>query len=223
MTKKTLIQIAVCLAVSVLLGLGMVRIDRRLRAPSDTPPQMDTVFVRDTSMTIGSDPVSVVPDGFELVPVGTSQKLRRNFATIAELRDSLASLKPVLVQVHDTAYIAVPMTEYTFTDGKNYEYSVRGYNVTELWHKSYTQSQIITQTRTDYRPYAFSLWPKIGAYGGRDFISASVGIGADIAVSDNRRWTLSPEAGYGLLYVNNALVRGFYGGASVKFNIIQVK
>ena len=220
--KKTLIQIAVCLAVSVLLGIGMIRIDRHLRAPSDMP-QVDTVFVRDTSTTTGSDPVSAIPDGFELMPVGTSQELRRNFATIAELRDSLASLKPVLVQVHDTSYIAVPMTEYTFTDGKNYEYSVRGYNVTELWHKSYTQSQIITQTRTDYRQYAFSLWPKIGVYGGRDFISASAGIGADIAVSDNRRWTLSPEAGYGLIYVNNALVRGFYGGASIKFNIIQVK
>lgn len=221
--KKTLIKIAVFLAVSVLLGYGMVRIDRRLRAPSDTPPQVDTVTVHDTVTVNGSDPVSVVPDGYELVPVGTSQELRRSFATIAELRDSLASVKPVLVAVHDTTYVAIPMQEYTFTDHKTYEYAVRGYGVTELWHKSFTETTTITQTVTEYSPIAFALWPKLGAYGGRDFIAAYAGIGADIAVSRDRRWVFSPEAGYGLLHANKSPVRGFYGGASIKFNLIQVK
>ena len=221
--KKTLIQIAVCLVVSVLLGLGMVRIDRHLRAPSDTPPQADTVFVRDTSTTIGSEPVSAIPDGFELVPLGTSQELRRYFATVAELRDSLASLKPVLVQVHDTAFIAVPMTEYTFTDGETYEYSVRGYNVTELWHKTFTQSQIITQTRMEYRDFAWTLYPKAGVLGGTGFVLANAGIGLDFAISGSRRWRFSPEGGYCLLYANNQLSHGWYGGASIKFNLIQAK
>ena len=129
------------------------------------------------------------------------------------------------MEIHDTTYIVVPMREYTFTDHKTYEYAVRGYGVTELWHRSFRETQYVTntQTVTEHRPYAFTLYPKVGALAGAGFIGLQAGIGADIAISDNRRWTLSLEAGYGAMWVSEQLSHGWYGGASIKFNLLQVK
>lgn len=224
--KKTLIQIAVCLAVSVLLGIGMVRIDRRLRAPSDTPPQVDTTTVLDTLTAPGSDPVAVIPDGFELVPVGTATKVALYEDMVVQLSSALYDLehpKPELVEIHDTTYIVVPMRDYTFTDHKTYEYAVRGYGVTELWHKSFQETTTITQRVPEYRPYSWTLWPKVGAFAGKGILGLQAGIGADIAISKNRRWRFEPEAGYMMLNTGCQLSQGFYGSAVIKFNLIQVK
>ncbi len=224
--KKTLIQIAVCLAVSVLLGIGMIRIDRRLRAPSDTPPQVDTTTVLDTLTAPGSDPVAVIPDGFELVPAGTATKVALYEDMVVQLSSALYDLehpKPELVEIHDTTYIVVPMRDYTFTDHKTYEYAVRGYGVTELWHKSFQETTTITQRVPEYRPYSWTLWPKVGAFAGKGILGLQAGIGADIAISKNRRWRFEPEAGYMMLNTGGQLSQGFYGSAVIKFNLIQVK
>ena len=224
--KKTLIQIAVCLAVSVLLGIGMVRIDRRLRAPSDTPPQVDTTTVLDTLTAPGSDPVAVIPDGFELVPVGTATKVALYEDMVVQLSSALYDLehpKPELVEIHDTTYIVVPMRDYTFTDHKTYEYAVMGYVVTELWHNSFQETTTITQRVPEYRPYSWTLWPKVGAFAGKGILGLQAGIGADIAISKNRRWRFEPEAGYMMLNTGGQLSQGFYGSAVIKFNLIQVK
>lgn len=224
--KKTIIQLVAFLAVSLLLGYGMVRIDRRLRAPSDTPPQVDTTTVLDTTTTPGSKPVLEIHAGFELVPVGTFSQMLQHSMTIAQLRDSLDQ-KPKVVVERDSVYIYVPLQEYTFTDHKTYEYAVRGYGVTELLHRSFQKTQYITNTvtKTEYRSFSFTLYPKVGMIGGVSFFSAQAGLGMDIAISQNRRWLFSPEAGYGLLYSGpeRSLSHGWYGGASIKFNLIQVK
>lgn len=226
MTKKTLIQLIVLLAVSLLLGYGMVKIDRHLRAPSGTPPQRDTVTVHDTVTVMGSDPVSAVPDGFELVPVGTATKVALYEDMVVQLSSALYDLdhpKPELVEIHDTTYIVVPMRDYTFTDHKTYEYAVRGYGVTELWHKSFQETTTITQHVPEYRPYSWTLWPKVGAFAGKGILGLQAGIGADIAISKNRRWRFEPEAGYMMLNTGGQLSQGFYGSAVIKFNLIQVK
>lgn len=226
MTKKTLIQLIVLLAASLLLGYGMVKIDRHLRAPSGTPPQRDTVTVHDTVTVMGSDPVSAVPDGFELVPVGTATKVALYEDMVVQLNSALYDLehpKPELVEIHDTTYIVVPMTDYTFTDNKTYEYAVRGYGVTELWHKSFQETTTITQRVPEYRPYSWTLWPKVGAFAGKGILGLQAGIGADIAISKNRRWRFEPEAGYMMLNTGGQLSQGFYGSAVIKFNLIQVK
>ena len=224
--KKTLIQLVAFLAVSLLLGYGMVRIDRRLRAPSDTPPQVDTTTVLDTLTAPGSDPVAVIPDGFELVPVGTATKVALYEDMVVQLSSALYDLehpKPELVEIHDTTYIVVPMRDYTFTDHKTYEYAVRGYGVTELWHKSFQETTTITQRVPEYRPYSWTLWPKVGAFAGKGILGLQAGIGADIAISKNRRWRFEPEAGYMMLNTGGQLSQGFYGSAVIKFNLIQVK
>lgn len=224
--KKTIIQLVAFLAVSLLLGYGMVRIDRRLRAPSDTPPQADTTIVLDTLTSPGSEPVSAIPDGFELVPAGTATKIALYEDMVSQLSHDLYEKEhpaPALVEIHDTTYIVVPMQDYTFTDHKTYEYAVRGYGVTELWHKSFQETTTITQHVPEYRPYSWTLWPKVGAIAGKGFLGVQAGIGADIAISQNRRWRFEPEAGYMMLNTGGQLSQGFYGSAVIKFNLIQVK
>ena len=224
--KKTIIQLVAFLVVSLLLGYGMVRIDRVLRAPSGTLPQADTVTVHDTVTVTGSDPSSVVPDGFELVPAGTMEKIGCYEDMVSQLSRDLYEKEhpePMLVQVHDTTYIVVPLQEYTFTDNKTYEMAVKGYDVELLWHKSFQESTTVTQRVPEYRDFAFTLYPKLGILGGTRFFAAQAGIGLDFAISENRRWRFIPEAGYGLLYSDNQLSHGWYGGASIKFNLIQAK
>jgi len=227
MTKKTLIQLIMLLAVSLLLGYGMVKIDRHLRAPSGTPPQRDTVTVHDTVTVTGSDPVSAVPDGFELVPVGTATKVALYEDMVVHLSSALYDLehpKPELVEIHDTTYIVVPMTDYTFTDNKTYEYAVRGYGVTELWHKSFQETTTITQHVPEFHPYRWTLYPTAGLFAGTgNLVGAKAGIGADIAISANGRWRFVPEGGYAFIYTNGVASHGFYGGVGFKFNLIQVK
>lgn len=224
--KKTLIQLVAFLAVSLLLGYGMIRIDRRLRAPSDTPPQVDTVIVRDTVTVSGSEPESVIPDGFELIPVGTATKIALYEDMVSRLSHDLYAKEhpePELVEIRDTTYIVVPMRDYAFTDHKTYEYAVRGYGVTELWHKSFQETTTITQHVPEYRPYSWTLWPKVGAFAGKGILGLQAGIGADVAISKNRRWRFEPEAGYMMLNTGGQLSQGFYGSAVIKFNLIQVK
>ena len=227
MTKKTLIQLIVLLAVSLLMGYGMVRIDRHLRAPSDTPPQADTTTVLDTLTAPGSDPVSAIPDGFELVPAGTIEKIGCYEDMVAQLSHDLYEKEhpePVLVEIHDTTYIVVPLQEYTFTDHKTYEYAVSGYNVTELWHKSFQETTTITQHVPEFRPYRWTLYPTAGLFAGSgNFVGVKAGIGADIAISANGRWRFVPEGGYAFIYTNGVASHGFYGGVGFKFNLIQIK
>lgn len=221
--KKTIIQLVAFLVVSLVLGYGMVRIDRHLRAPSGTPPQVDTVIVRDTVTVSGSEPELVIPNGYELVPVGKVQLYEDMVSQLSRDLYEKEHPEPVLVQVHDTTYIMVPMLDYTFTDHKTYEYAVRGYGVTELWHKSFQETTTITQRVPEYRPYSWTLWPKVGAFAGKGILGLQAGIGADIAISKNSRWRFEPEAGYMMLNTGGQLSQGFYGSAVIKFNLIQVK
>lgn len=221
--KKTIIQLVAFLVVSLLLGYGMVRIDRHLRAPSDTPPQVDTVIVRDTVTVSGSEPELIIPDGYELVPVGKVQLYEDMVSQLSRDLYEKEHPKPQLVQVHDTTYIAVPMQEFRFTDKKTYEYAVRGYGVTELWHKSFQETTTITQTVPEFKPYSWTLWPKIEMYAGQGFLGARAALGADIAISQNRRWRFEPEVGYEVMNIGDQFVKGFYGKAGIKFNLIQVK
>ncbi|MBO6082646.1 MAG: hypothetical protein J6P46_06450 [Bacteroidales bacterium] len=208
----------VCLA----LSLGSFFLGKRVGAsgvaPSDPAPA-DTVWVRDTVTTTAGEKTAI-PKGYELVLAGTAERLKSYESLVALYRDSL-NRKPVLVGVNDTTHIAVPMSDFKFTDHETYEFAVNGYNVSFLWHKSFPKTAYIPQV--EYRPYRWTLYPTAGVFSGAGITGAKAGIGADISISANGRWRFSPEAGYALIYANNQLSRGFYGGGSIKYNIIQSK
>ena len=167
-------------------------------------------------------PVEVVPDGFELVPAGTLQQLRRSFSTIDELRDSLGR-EPELVFVHDTAFIVVPLQDYKFGDGKTYEMLVRGYDVDLLWHKSFNETTVITKTEEVFRDFKWTLYPRAGAFALPGVVGATLGLGADISLSPDRRLRFVPEAGYGAFYSSGAIRYGPFVGGAVRFNVVQVR
>lgn len=207
---------AALLIVSLALVLGGFFLGKKVGASGAVPPapQVDTVWVRDTIKTTEAAKTEI-PKGFELVPAGTLQVYD---AVLRAYKDSLVR-KPMLVEVHDSTYIAVPMSDYKFTDHETYECAVNGYNVTMLWHKSFPKTAYITNEVP--KPFRWTLYPEAGMYYGAGVAAAKIGIGADIAISQNLRWRVTPEAGYAITFAGNALQHGFYGGIGFKFNIIQ--
>jgi len=205
----------ICLALSI----GCFFLGKRVGASAAVPPilpKADTVYVKDTSTTTAGQKTEI-PKGYELVPAGT---MKVYDAVLNAYKDSLER-KPKLVTIRDTSYIAVPMSEYKFTDNKTYEFAVNGYDVTFLWHKSFTQTAYITQPVPTPQPFRWTLYPEAGMYYGAGVAFAKVGIGADIGISKNLRWRVTPEAGYSATIVGKDLQHGFYGGIAIKFNLIQ--
>ena len=217
MSKTLIVSVVTALVLGVVLGFVT---EHRFSRPSE--PQIDTLRIRDTAFVDSPLPESIVPAGFELVPAGTSQQLRRYFATIEELQDSLAR-EPELVYVHDTAFIVVPLQDYKFGDGKTYEMLVRGYDVDLLWHKSFTETVVVTKTEPVFRDFKWTLYPSAGAFALPGVFGASLGLGADISISSDRRLRFVPEAGYGALYTGGDVRYGPFARGSVRFNIVQVK
>ena len=217
MSKTLVVSVVTALVLGVVLGFVT---EHRFSRPSG--PQIDTLTIHDTTYVDSPVPVEVVPDGFELVPAGTLQQLRRSFATIDELRDSIGR-EPELVFVHDTAFIVVPLQDYKFGDGKTYEMLVRGYDVDLLWHKSFNETTVITKTEEVFRDFKWTLYPRAGAFALPGVVGATLGLGADISLSPDRRLRFVPEAGYGAFYASGAVRYGPFVGGSVRFNVVQVR
>lgn len=208
----------VCLA----LLLGGFFLGKKVGASGVVPPGQappDTVWLEKTVTTTDGEKTEI-PKGYELVVAGTAERLKSYESLVALYRDSL-NRKPALVDVNDTTHIAVPMSDLKFTDHETYEFAVNGYNVSLLWHKSFQKTALIPQV--EYRPYRWTLYPTVGVFSGAGIVGGKAGIGADISISANGRWRFSTEAGYAIIYANNQLSRGFYGGGSIKYNIIQSK
>lgn len=191
---------------------------RNSRIPHESP-QVDTLYAHDT-ITLTTAKETRIPRGWELMPAGTSEKLASYEELVSLYKDSLGR-KPVVVEIRDTTYIAVPITEHTFTDDKTYSCGVSGYDVKMLWHKSYQTTAYIPTTA--YRPYKWTAFPFVEVGVGSDFIAASAGVGLDLDMSANDRWRFVPELGYNWLYANGRMRHGFYGSAKIKFNLIQAK
>ena len=207
----------ICLA--LFLGGFFLGSRRAVKSGGGDTPQKDTVWVRDTVMTTNGEKTTI-PKGYELVAAGTTERLKSYESLVALYRDSL-NRKPALVDVNDTPHIAVPMSDFKFTDNDTYEFAVNGYNVSLLWHKSIQKTAYVPQV--DYRPFRWTLYPTAGIISGAGLVSLNVGIGADIAISENRRWVFTPEAGYLISNANGTQHLGFYGGIRIKYNIFQSK
>ena len=212
MNTKTAI-ILILLTALICLFAGMEIEYKHIK--KDTPePKIDTVTIIDTVFSEKAVPVAVVPDGYELIPIGL----------IGSLQDSLAQ-KPTLITVHDTTYISIPMSTYRFTDGTTYDMAVRGYDVSLLYHKSFQETKYITKTVTvpEYRDYGLIFYPQISTLASKDFIYAGAGIGADIALGDKKILRFEPEVNYGILWTDAGITHGIYAGARLRANLIRIK
>ena len=212
MNTKTAI-ILILLAALIFFFAGM-EVEYKHIKKDQPEPDIDTVTIIDTVFSDRPVPVAVVPDGYELIPVGL----------VSSLQDSLAK-KPTLVTLHDTTYISIPMSTYRFTDGTTYDMAVRGYDVSLLYHKSFQETKYITKTVTvpEYRDYGLIFYPQISTLASKDFIYAGAGIGADIALGDRKILRFEPEVNYGILWTNEGLSHGVYVGARFRATLIRIK
>ena len=154
MVKKIVWAVAVTLVAATALfftGFGIGRKTARIEPPT---PQVDTITICDTIVDY-KPKEAAIPAGFELVPVGTSDKIALLEDVILEQESQLLA-KPTIVEVHDTTYIAVPMSKTTFTDDKTYKCEVLGYGTKMLWHESYQETYYIKVPELYSPKWAFS-------------------------------------------------------------------
>lgn len=188
---ESLKKLAIGLGLLLLIfGAGVLvgRCGHRNGPDSQPQHKPDTLFIRDTIIDYRPKQATI-PAGYELVPTTT---LQRYDAVLAAYKDSLQR-KPMLVEIHDTSYIAVPMSRTTFTDNATYKCLVEGYNTKMLWHESYQEKQIITKPVAVSPVFAIS--GGFSAFG----IGKVFGLGAGIEASLRQgNWAFRPGIGYGV-------------------------
>lgn len=186
----------------LIFGAGVLvgRCGRRNGPNFSASAKSDTLLIRDTIIDYRPKQATI-PAGYELVPAGTLQIYER---MLAQYKDSLQR-KPVLVEYHDTSYIAVPMSLTTFTDNATYKCLVEGYNSKMLWHESFQEKQIITKPVSV--PPVFAISGGFSAFGvGKVF---GIGLGVDCEIRRGK-WLFRPGIGYGLNYYDQTWRRGPY-------------
>lgn len=194
----------------VVFGFGLGLLTHR-EFNKTRSPQVDTVFVRDTVISEVAKE-RVIPMGYELVRTRDIMSYQR---MLEEYRDSL-NRKPTLVTVHDTTYIAVPIQEHTFTDGRTYTFSVRGYAVNFLRHESYQDTKIVRQYVSLSPKVAFS--PFVRGLCSGDRLDVVAGLKLDIW---RGKWQFSPSVGYGLNVNRSGYGHGMVAGFEVDYNLIR--
>ena len=122
--QKTLAYLAIVLVfiLGVISGCHL-RSLRPIRP--DVPAKPDTVYVDTTIYVDRPVPVSTVPKGYELVPIGTIDRITHQIHT---LEDSLER-KPKIVYRDSVAYIDVPIEQKHYGDS-TYDAWVSGYHPT---------------------------------------------------------------------------------------------
>lgn len=193
----------------LLFGAGFL-IGRKTAHPEVPVPQVDTITIRDTIVDYKPQEAAI-PAGFKLIAVSQIEDYEK---TIAEFQDSL-NAKPTLVAIRDTTFIAVPMTDKTFTDGKTYECIVRGYDTKMLWHKSFRETKIVTEHYPV--PPKFALSPFVG---GRLYLPGTFYLGAGIRTDFwSGRWQFSPSVGYGMTFADKSFQHGFSAEFTASYNL----
>lgn len=197
----------------LIFGAGFL-VGRRSRGNARNLPASaipDTVTILDAIVDYRPKETAI-PAGFELVSADT---LRVHDAELSAYKDSMRR-KPMLVEVHDTTYIAVPMSRTTFTDGKTYKCEVMGYNTKMLWHESYQETRIIN-TPVVVSP-AFAISPVLSAFG----IGKVFGIGAGVEVYLRQgNWAFRPSVGYGLNNDGQNWGHGMYLRFDATYNLYR--
>ena len=206
--RNILILIAV---VAALCGLSFF-FGRRNALNSLPAPQVDTVTIRDT--IVDYQPIEAsIPAGFELVPAGT---IRVYDAVLKAYKDSL-DRKPALVTLHDTTFIAVPLSKTTFTDDKTYKCEVLGYGTKMLWHESYQETNYITKTTEIPTIPKFAISPDFSALVGPKVFFLGAGVKLDIWAGN---WRFSPGLDYGLIWGGDQWTHGPVATFSANYNFI---
>lgn len=208
---KTLKYIGISLGILLLLfGAGFLT-GRKTAKSGPVTPQVDTVTIRDTIVDYKPQQAAI-PNGYELVPSGT---LHIYEEVLAAYKDSLER-KPMLVEYHDTTYIAVPIDKTTFTDHQTYECIVEGYATKMLWHKSFQETKYVQVPTLQQPKWQFS--PVVSGFVGKDLLAVGGGLKLDIW---SKRWQFTPSINYCWGYNGGQQWHGVVGSFSLSYNLIR--
>lgn len=128
--------------------------------------------------------------------------------------------------VPDSVLVQLPIERKVFEEDSLYRAVISGYqcNLDSLTIYSTTNTITIHEkSPIEYRPYSWTLFPQAEVNYGAGALEMKASIGADISISENRRWRFSPEFGYRALQFNDQILKGCYVEAKIKYNLIQVK
>lgn len=204
-------HIIIALGILLLLfGAGFLA-GRKTAKSGPITPQVDTVPIRDTLIDYKPQQAAI-PNGYELVPSGT---LHIYEEVLAAYKDSLAR-KPMLVEYHDTTFIAVPIDQTTFTDNKTYKCVVEGYASKMLWHESYQETKIVKVPQLYNPKWQFS--PAVSAFVGKDILAVGAGLKLDVWQG---KWQFSPSLSYCWGYSNGQQWHGPVATFSMSYNLIR--
>lgn len=205
--KHILIALGILL---LIFGAGFLT-GRKTARNGPVTPQEDTVTIRDTIIDYKPQQAAI-PNGYELVPSGT---LHIYEEVLAAYKDSLAR-KPMLVEYHDTTFIAVPIDQTTFTDNKTYKCLVEGYASKMLWHESYQETKIVKVPQLYNPKWQFS--PAVSAFVGKDILAVGAGLKLDVWQG---KWQFSPGLSYCWGYSNGQQWYGPVATFTLSYNLIR--
>lgn len=209
-------HILICMGV-LLLTFGAGCLCGRRNSARNTPvPRVDTLLVRDTIVD-HSPQGTAIPAGYELVPVGKMDCYEDMVSQLSADLYKEQHKEPVLVHVHDTTYIAVPLTKTTFTDDKTYKCEVLGYDTKMLWHESYQETAYITKTVAVPTLPKLAVSPDFSAFATRTVFGLGAGLRLDVWRGN---WRFSPSLGYALVRDSQQWSYGPVATFSANYNIV---
>ncbi len=141
----------------------------------------DTTWLHDTTYVDNPVPVEVTPEGYELVPIGTIDRIT---GQILALEDSLEK-KPKIVKKDSLIYIDMPMERRVYEDS-TYRAVVSGYKPSLDSLRIYTTSMQIDVTKPPVPPKRITF-------------GVQVGIGAQYGLV-RKQFDIGPYVGVGVQY-----------------------
>lgn len=210
---KPFYQLLLAIGLLLLLFFAGFYFGHRNAKKNAPEPQVDTVTVRDTIIDY-KPTAATTPAGWELVPSGI---IKAYELAIDAYKDSLER-KPTIVAGKDSStYIAIPILQNYFTDHQTYECVVTGYETKMLWHKSFRETNYITNTVKVPTLPKLAISPDLGAFATQKVFGLSAGVRLDIW---SGKWRFSPMVGYALIKDSQAWSNGPAVAFSVNYNFV---
>ena len=189
---KPFYQLLLAIGLLLLLFFAGFYFGHRNAEKNAPEPQVDTVTIRDT-ITDYEPIAATTPAGWELVPSGI---IKAYELAIDAYKDSLER-KPTIVAGKDSStYIAIPISQNYFTDHQTYECVVTGYETKMLWHKSFRETNYITNTLKVPTLPKLAISPDLSAFASKSVFGVSAGVRLDVW---SGKWRFSPMVGYALI------------------------
>jgi len=126
--------------IGILAALGLGFLGGRRSVTHSLLERVDTLVIRDTFVDYRPNPASVTPLRVEVVSLPLAGRLA--FARFAD--DSASAANTVLVPIHDTVEVEVPIM-FSRYKSDNYDIGVSGFKTELEYVKVYPQTKIVTR------------------------------------------------------------------------------